>query len=324
MMKINTAIVIYKKSHYQIYTADDQDKSVIKRLNDGGVGASGLKSSHARQAKAIAIVRKTLKKLNIKTVWRWRSETTTMPQADIVISVGGDGTVLDAARRIRDHTPVLGVNSDPTWSVGRLCAVAATELGGALGQLRQGVIVPKSIARLGFHVVDPGSRQIVSKMYGPYVNELLYAHPSPAATSRFHLDIGTKDLDEYRPADDAPLIRSSGLWVATAAGSSAAIKSAGGRLVALSNTRLQYVIREPYVPTHKQSEISNVLSNPRLKHVHVYPKIRAMINTNDAIYLTSRMRRARMWGDGFLIRRVFDFGNVLQISRHPRSLQLII
>lgn len=33
---------------------------------------------------------------------------------DLVISVGGDGTLLQASHLLDDNIPVLGVNSDPT------------------------------------------------------------------------------------------------------------------------------------------------------------------------------------------------------------------
>lgn len=33
--------------------------------------------------------------------------------ADLVISAGGDGTFLAAASRVRNPTPVIGINTDP-------------------------------------------------------------------------------------------------------------------------------------------------------------------------------------------------------------------
>lgn len=42
--------------------------------------------------------------------------------ADIVVPVGGDGTFLLAASKVRDNTkPVIGFNSDPQRSEGFLC-----------------------------------------------------------------------------------------------------------------------------------------------------------------------------------------------------------
>jgi NAD+ kinase len=42
---------------------------------------------------------------------------------DVIFSLGGDGTFLKTASMISDNTlPVLGVNTDPTRSVGHLCS----------------------------------------------------------------------------------------------------------------------------------------------------------------------------------------------------------
>lgn len=42
-------------------------------------------------------------------------------QACAVISAGGDGTFLQAASFANDQTPVIGLNTDPTRSEGKLC-----------------------------------------------------------------------------------------------------------------------------------------------------------------------------------------------------------
>ena len=44
-------------------------------------------------------------------------------ERDLIFSLGGDGTFLKTASMIKDNTlPVLGVNTDPTRSVGHLCS----------------------------------------------------------------------------------------------------------------------------------------------------------------------------------------------------------
>uniref|UniRef100_A0A0K0DNJ1 NAD(+) kinase n=1 Tax=Angiostrongylus cantonensis TaxID=6313 RepID=A0A0K0DNJ1_ANGCA len=44
-----------------------------------------------------------------------------IPWADLVVSAGGDGTFLTAAAAVADHTPVVGINTDPVGSEGYLC-----------------------------------------------------------------------------------------------------------------------------------------------------------------------------------------------------------
>ena len=68
------------------------------------------------------------------------------------------------------------------------------------------------------------------------LNDLLVAHANPAAMTSYTLDIGSVSEPQ----------RSSGLWIATAAGSTAAIRAAGGRILPLRSRKLQYLVREPY------------------------------------------------------------------------------
>ena len=67
----------------------------------------------------------------------------------------------------------------------------------------------------------------------PALNDVLVAHVQPAATSRYRLTLGRRSEEH----------RSSGLWVATAAGSTAGIRSAGGRPMPLTSRRIQFRAR---------------------------------------------------------------------------------
>src|SRR6185295_10984691 len=67
-------------------------------------------------------------------------------------------------------------------------------------------------------------------------NDVLIAHKNPAAMTRYRLTIGASAEQQ----------RSSGLWISTAAGSTAGIRSAGGRRMPIASPRLQYLVREPY------------------------------------------------------------------------------
>src|SRR4029077_5042421 len=70
------------------------------------------------------------------------------------------------------------------------------------------------------------------------LNDVLLTHSSPGATSRYVLRVGR--VEEVQ--------RSSGLWISTAAGSTAGIRGAGGRVLPLLSDRMQYAVRELYVP----------------------------------------------------------------------------
>jgi NAD+ kinase len=67
------------------------------------------------------------------------------------------------------------------------------------------------------------------------LNDVLFCHDCPASTTRYVLTLRGRSEDQV----------SSGVWVATAAGSTAAIRAAGGRQIQAGSTRLQFAVREP-------------------------------------------------------------------------------
>jgi NAD+ kinase len=84
-------------------------------------------------------------------------------------------------------------------------------------------------------------------------NDVLVAHRNPAAMTRYRLTVGSAQEDH----------RSSGVWVSTAAGSTAGIRSAGGRRMPISSRRLQYLVREPYTWPQRRYRLARGFT-PRL------------------------------------------------------------
>ena len=104
----------------------------------------------------------------------------------------------------------------------------------------------------------------------PYyvLNDLLVAHANPAAMTSYILDIVSVSEPQ----------RSSGLWIATAAGSTAAIRAAGGRILPLRSRKLQYLVREPY-------------NGDRCR----YRLHKGIIGSETLLTVTSRTRRGRLF-----------------------------
>jgi NAD+ kinase len=87
------------------------------------------------------------------------------------------------------------------------------------------------------------------------LNEVLFAHKSPAMTSRYFLSVG--EITEEQ--------KSSGFYIGPAVGSTAAIRSAGGRVLPLRSKKLQLIVREPYTPDGSRYRIEHVLIDPGTK-----------------------------------------------------------
>ena len=147
---------------------------------------------------------------------------------DLVVSLGGDGTFFAAARYIKD-TPILGINSDPANSLGLWTCADRTTFREPLEKALAGKLRACPVRRM---VVEINGRPVRELAF----NDVLIAHKNPAAMTRYRLTVGSAAEDQ----------RSSGLWVSTAAGSTAGIRSAGGRRMPISSRRLQYLVREPY------------------------------------------------------------------------------
>lgn len=120
-------------------------------------------------------------------------------EKDLIIAIGGDGTVLNCSSFLDDSIPILGVNSDPTRpeeegvlkvrderrSRGALCAATATNVNTVLPMIIYGEISPGLRSRIQCLV---RSTHTETRM-PPALNDILVAHPIPAAVSRFRLTL---------------------------------------------------------------------------------------------------------------------------------------
>src|SRR5262249_11581058 len=162
----------------------------------------------ALKSRKIAFAENSLAKLNATL----RRE---LAVADLVISIGGDGTLLCASHYVRDGM-VIGVNSAPGDSVGHFCSANRENFAERLDAILDLKWRPVELARLQVTLEGKPLQELA-------LNDVLVAHYSPAATTRYLIEVGNH-FEEHR---------SSGVWISTAAGSTAGIGSAGGRRVAL-------------------------------------------------------------------------------------------
>lgn len=146
-------------------------------------------------------VENLLKSVGIKYVKVGREELHRglLQDKDLVIGVGGDGTILNTSSFLDDSIPVLGVNSDPTRpeeqgvtnikderrSRGALCAVSANNIDKHLPRILYGDISPGLRTRIQCLVRSTYTETRLP----PALNDILVSHPSPAAVSRFRLTL---------------------------------------------------------------------------------------------------------------------------------------
>jgi NAD+ kinase len=207
--------------------------------------------------------------------------------ADLVVTIGGDGTLLAASHHVT-RGAVLAVNSAPGDSIGYFCGAHGDTFEGTLQAILDGRLRPRELARLALHL--DGRR-----LPEPALNDVLVAHPVPAATTRYRLAVG-KRAEEHR---------SSGLWISTAAGSTAGIRSAGGQVMPLGSRRLQYRVRE-------------LLREPGRRYRLAW----GFVRPPRGLAVSSKMPEGRLWIDGSRTVYPFPFGARLLVDTSAPALRI--
>ncbi len=287
---LDNVLVIYKKSLYQIYFQErsQQMASGSNRFSEADI--QRFADAHDTHNRTLETVDRELTCLGIRHRLVYRARIMNYQHYSLVISVGGDGTFIEAARRITDQA-ILGVNSDPQRSVGAFCVTNSTCFGDFMRNLTNGSPRIRLFNRMDIRLND--------ELYAfRAVNEVLVAHQSPAAMSRYSLHIDGQEEVQ----------RSSGIWISTAAGSSGAIHSAGGQTMPLGSKRLQYRPRELFNAPNKPT----------------YKLRGGMLRLNQEIELQSMMREGIAYIDGPHLRLPVPHGNRLRLSNSSMPLRVLI
>ncbi|VDM62257.1 unnamed protein product [Angiostrongylus costaricensis] len=120
-----TAVVLQKMTRLDWEKQKHPHKSaaqLIDYLRRKGHEVDSMIENDQKQKAAVAEILSRLRDANITTQLVDRQSLgEAIPWADLVVSAGGDGTFLTAAAAVADHTPVVGINTDPVGSEGYLC-----------------------------------------------------------------------------------------------------------------------------------------------------------------------------------------------------------
>jgi len=281
--------VISKRSAYRERVEEKNDKRIRRLLAEGDPSVARLRASHDEHEATMGEVLTALSVLGVEIAFTGRAgEAFDSTQLDLVITVGGDGTLLSASHSVAS-VPILGINSAPSHSVGFFCGAqrgnAAAAIGRALrGELRRAVLTRMQV------------RQNNEVVHARVLNEALFCHISPAATSRYLVCFEGKEEEQ----------KSSGFWIGPAAGSTAAQRSAGGRVLPLTSKDLQLVVREPYTPHGERYELRRVL-----------------VPAGEVLVVRSKMHEAKLFVDGPNRSVDVRFGDVLEFSRASEELTVL-
>lgn len=288
-LRIETALVVYKKSAWEQYVVGRGQRDIP----DVGTRRV-MKQAHENNTRAIDEVKRVLEKRGVRFRATGRAELLT-PRAhangepDLVVSIGGDGTFLEASHQVKRGL-IIGVNSSPDHSVGFFCAGTRQTFAKKLDAALRGLLPVTRMARLAVKIEGEALPLLA-------LNDVLITHQNPGATSRYVL----------RAAGREEIQRSSGVWIATAAGSTAGIRAAGGHLLPIRTDRIQYAVREMYTPPGER--------RPRL--------IRGTIAGRDGVRVVSRMADGALFVDGPRHRWPLQIGTRVSVKVAPLPLRIL-
>ncbi len=286
------ALIAHKTTQLELFESDSDREAIhlLERLSsDQDLGLRDLRESADSHRESLERVVETLDRRGWDLTIRHRAEVEDVSRFDIIVSLGGDGTVLDLSHRIKDNTPLLAINSDPVSSVGYFCACSADTLEETLDDMEAGRLRVFRLSRINLFLDG-------EELAAPVLNDLLIADENPAMTCKYVLGVG-----EHREVQ-----RSSGIWISTPAGSTAAVRSAGGFVLPLESRLLQYLVREPFPPMNGR-----------------YRLLRGVQHFEEELTVQSLMRTGRIYVDGPWASFPFQIGQTLRIVADATPLALV-
>jgi NAD+ kinase len=287
-------VVLVKRTSYRKLILHENDPQIKSLIQKGDPTVRKMRRSHEDHEETVREVRAALDHLGARAKFLDGPRSPIEGTFDLVMTVGGDGTLLGTSHQIGPDVPLLGVNSAPKHSVGFFCGA---EKGTVLETVRaalDGSLDRSLLSRMRVDLND-------TCIHGRVLNEMLFCHASPAATSRYILRV--QDAEGRVEEEEQ---RSSGLWIGPAAGSTAAQRSAGGRVLPLTSTKLQFVVREPYTPINVPLQLPMGLCDEK-----------------GAIEIRNKMRESKIFLDGHHTVIDTTIGDVIRCYRSGETLTVL-
>lgn len=290
MSQFKKICLVHKRSLYQKYILEEERKELEALYKKKHLSTQSLKKAHDEHNKSVDLIKKTLEQHQSNYVIEHRHEVSDFRGYDLVITVGGDGTFLRSSHYIDDQ-PIIGINSSRHHSVGALCSIHAVDFPKKFAEIVSGQCEYKLLPRMTVSINDTPVRDEA-------INDVLFTNHNPAATSRYFIRYGKK-IEEHK---------SSGLWVSTQTGSTAAIQAAGGmRMAQHFDSHLQYLVREPY----------QGLYNP-------YHLARGFIEPKKSLKIISKMLNCQIFIDGPTTFYNLTYGDEVSFTLSKRRLKVIV
>lgn len=287
---IANVLVVQKLTTYEMDVLIAKDERTIQLLSKGDPAVAHLIPTYEEHQKTLKSVIAELERRSIAYKVATRGEVgETIEGVDLVITVGGDGTFLHCARKTMG-VPLVGVNSATASSLGHFCIANRENFATVLDDIIAGKKKCYRIVRLALY---KNGVQLPSAV----LNEVLISHSCPAGMARYIFR--SRGREEFQ--------RTSGIWIGTAAGSTGALRSAGGKYIPCTQRQFEYVVREPAIrPTED------------------WKLLRGVLQDNETLSIVSQMLEGMLYVDGQYVTYEFKRGDELVVKVHPEDLQAFI
>lgn len=242
--KIGSALIIVKQTFKELAEASG-DEQLLLALTATNPNADRIIASDRSHRETLVQVIQILERLGVeaKCINRAPGEHFEVNE-ELVITIGGDGTFLDASHSILTDVPVLGVNSAPLSSFGNFCPVDKDTVEALLTRIVNGKVRTVPLTRLRVRLDG-------QSLPTPVLNEAFISHKSPAGTTRYMMEV---------KGGQTVLQKSSGLIVSTPSGTTGLNRSAKGSLLQITAKGFKYhnlaAFIEPGKPYYEEGKLS--------------------------------------------------------------------
>lgn len=276
-------LVIHRTTTYQQMSSSDARYTLEAMKAQGDPIIDRMILADETHMRSMEKIKSELNARNITTTWRHDFSGVIPDNFDLVITVGGDGTVLHASHSI-GKAPVLSINSSPETSTGYFTSGDASQFATIIDNVLAGKMKLLKLFRMEVKV----NGEVVNSRI---LNDVLFSNNCPASTTRYELRVNSASEHQI----------SSGVWISTAAGSTAAIKAAGGNPMETGLCNLQYAVREPCPGGGRD-------------HLHLPTLTNGIIRSEDSIAIRSKSASATLFIDGPHVVVPVNFGDIITLS----------
>lgn len=283
-------LVIYKRTKWVEYQ-ETKNKRMLKLIAQGHPSVKYVVPTHLEHEATLAEVRKRLRKagMHFKAVRREQIARELRKGGwDLIATVGGDGTVLEAARYVQGETPILAINSAVGSSFGHFCLADMNNFEQVLNHVLAGKRRPIRMQRLEVVVDGTPLPELV-------LNEVKFAHPVDGETSRYNLHINKREIAQ----------KSDGIFFGPAGGSTAWMRSYHCKVMPIASRRFQWVVRGLIVQKREDHDFAA-----------------GMLRRSDHVRIVSRMPDATLLIDGSHCQYHIEYGS--EVIIRPSNNDLVI